>query len=104
VNRLKAVSLGAGVSEGRGVTVLVGSDVGKGVQVGGRMLRGVAVEVGIATGEGKDTGLKGLMDAFGLVKTSRKVPTTHTTPSNMMIVSAFQTKFMILWVGRSRSK
>jgi hypothetical protein len=102
VNRLKGVSVGAGVFVGCGVDELVGSNVGEGVQVGGRMLRGVDVKVGMATGEGRVGGLKGLMAVFGLVNITRNAAITHTTLSNMMMVSAFHTKLMILWKGRSR--
>jgi hypothetical protein len=76
------------------VDVLVSSSVGGGVQVGGRMLRGVDVWVGIATGEGRAGGLNGLRDILGLMKTVRKVATTQITPTSMIIVSTFQTKFV----------
>jgi hypothetical protein len=42
------------------------------------------------------------MAVFGLVNITRNAAITHTTLSNMMMVSAFHTKLMILWKGRSR--
>jgi len=51
--------------------VLVGCNTAVGVQVGGRLIRGVGVGVGRATNAGRVGGGKGLNPMYGLVKTTR---------------------------------
>lgn len=82
VNKGKGVSVGGSgvaVLVGGGVKVNVGSSVGRGVQVGGRTLRGVGVEVGKEMAAGKVGGGNGFNPEYGLMKIVRNTIVIHIT-------------------------
>ena len=82
VNKGKGVSVGgSGVAVllGGGVKVNVGSSVGRGVQVGGRTLRGVGVEVGKEMAAGKGGGGNGVNPEYGVMKIVRNTIAIHIT-------------------------